>query len=146
VCVCVCVPVCMYVHHVCTVPEETRRGVSSPGTGVTGSCELLCGCWGLNLGRLEEQTVLSITEPSLPPRDRFLTEWTLERRWELWKKAPGKVPLTCIFSLHLPPLLLGCCDMISFVLSYMVCRHYVQTCLRCRAMGQVAVGWNIEPN
>ena len=32
--------------HVCVLramPEEARRGVTWPGTGVTGGCELLCG-------------------------------------------------------------------------------------------------------
>ena len=35
------------------------------GSGVTGSCELPCGCWELNPGPLEDQPVLSIAEPSL---------------------------------------------------------------------------------
>ena len=30
------------------------ESVRSPGTGVTDSCELPCGCWELNLGRLED--------------------------------------------------------------------------------------------
>jgi hypothetical protein len=34
---------------------------------VTDSCELLCGCWELNLGPLEVQSVLLTTEPSLQP-------------------------------------------------------------------------------
>jgi hypothetical protein len=36
------------------------------------SGELPCGCWELNLGPLEEQSVLSTTEPSLQPLS-FLT-------------------------------------------------------------------------
>ena len=51
-------PACVSVHHVCAVPVEARRGCHIPGTGVTDSCELLCGCWELNLGPLEEQRVL----------------------------------------------------------------------------------------
>ena len=33
------------------------------GTGVTDSCELLCGCWELNPGPPEEQSVLLTTKP-----------------------------------------------------------------------------------
>jgi hypothetical protein len=33
--------------------------------GVINSCELLCGCWELNLGPLEEQTEFLTTEPFL---------------------------------------------------------------------------------
>ena len=40
-------------------------GIRSPGTGVTDSRELPCGCWELNLDPLEEQPVLLTTEPSL---------------------------------------------------------------------------------
>ena len=32
---------------------------------ITDSCELPCGCWGLNLDLLEEQLVLFPTESSL---------------------------------------------------------------------------------
>jgi hypothetical protein len=35
--------------------------------GITDSCELPCGCWELNSGPLEEQSVLLTTEPSLQP-------------------------------------------------------------------------------
>lgn len=34
-------------------PED---GIRSPVTGVTASCELAGGCWGLNLGPLEGDT------------------------------------------------------------------------------------------
>lgn len=37
------------------------------GTGVTEGCELPCGCWKLNLGRLEEHPVLLRAEPPLRP-------------------------------------------------------------------------------
>jgi hypothetical protein len=42
-------------------------GVRSAGTGITDSCDLLCGCWELNPGPLEEQPVLLTAEPSLQP-------------------------------------------------------------------------------
>ena len=50
----------MFCLHVCLC-EDVRY----PGTGVTDSCELPCGCWELNPGALEEQAVLLTTEPSL---------------------------------------------------------------------------------
>jgi hypothetical protein len=34
---------------------------------ITGSCELPCGCWELNSGPLEEQSVLLPAEPSHQP-------------------------------------------------------------------------------
>ena len=34
---------------------------------ITDGCEPPCGCWELNSGPLEEQSVLLTTEPSLPP-------------------------------------------------------------------------------
>lgn len=38
----------IYVYCVCAWhPLEARR--ESPGTGVTGICKMLCGCWELNL-------------------------------------------------------------------------------------------------
>jgi hypothetical protein len=47
--------------------------VRFPGTRITDSCELLRGCWELNLGPLEEQSVLLTAEPSLqPPNFYFL--------------------------------------------------------------------------
>jgi hypothetical protein len=33
--------------------------------GVKDHCELLCGCWELNLGLLEEHSILLTAEPSL---------------------------------------------------------------------------------
>jgi hypothetical protein len=37
-------------------------------TGVTDSCELLCCCWGLDPGPLEEEPMFLNAEPSLQPR------------------------------------------------------------------------------
>jgi hypothetical protein len=39
---------------------------------ITDGCEPPCGCWELNLGRLEEQSVLLTAEPSLQPEVSFL--------------------------------------------------------------------------
>ena len=41
------------------------EGIRSPGTGVTDSCKLPCGCWELNPGSLEEQAV-SLTFKTSP--------------------------------------------------------------------------------
>ena len=61
-----CLPKHMYVHHMYTVLGEARRGCRSSETGVKGSCEHPRGCWELNLGPLQEQYGLLITEqPSL---------------------------------------------------------------------------------
>jgi hypothetical protein len=35
---------------------------------ISDGCEPPCGCWGLNSGPSEEQSVLLTTEPSLQPR------------------------------------------------------------------------------
>jgi hypothetical protein len=43
------------------------EGVRSPGTGVMDSYELLCGCWELHAGPLEEQPVLLTAELSFQP-------------------------------------------------------------------------------
>jgi hypothetical protein len=43
---CPCIPICM--------PSACIHPL---GTGVTDSCELPCGCWELDPGRLEEETV-----------------------------------------------------------------------------------------
>ena len=52
------------VHCVCLV-SMPAESVTSPGTGVTDGCEPPCMCWELNLGPLEEQSVLLTTKPSL---------------------------------------------------------------------------------
>ena len=48
------------------------EGDRCPGTGITDSCGLPCGCWELNLDPLEEQPVLLTTEPSLQSPLRVL--------------------------------------------------------------------------
>jgi len=45
--------------------KKLEEGIGSPGTGVIDSCELYCQRWELNLGPLEEQPRLLITEPPL---------------------------------------------------------------------------------
>ena len=65
-CVCVCVCVCMCIPCACLVPMEARNG--SPELGVTGICEMPCGCWELNLGSLEEQSLLLLLSLLFSPR------------------------------------------------------------------------------
>ena len=48
-------PACMLVH---------QKGAPDL---ITGGCEPPCGCWDLNLGSSEEQSVLLSAEPSLQP-------------------------------------------------------------------------------
>lgn len=54
-------PVCLSVYHICAgCPQMPESVIRSPRTGVTDSCELLCGCWELNPGPLEEQPETSL--------------------------------------------------------------------------------------
>lgn len=55
----------MYVHHVIACAEEVRRKHPSPGSGVTVSCESLCGCWDLNL--VPMKAMLLTAEPTYQP-------------------------------------------------------------------------------
>jgi hypothetical protein len=50
------------------------EGVRCPGTGVTDSCELPCGCWELNPGPLEDHLVLLVAKPSLQPKNFLMQE------------------------------------------------------------------------
>ena len=43
------------------------EGVDYPGTAVTDSCQLPCGCQELSAGPLQEQSVLLTAAPSLFP-------------------------------------------------------------------------------
>lgn len=63
-CTCVCECTC------CTRRPE-QHADRYPGTGVTDTCELPCQphrCWERNPGPMEEQKVLLIIEPCLPPK------------------------------------------------------------------------------
>ena len=55
--------------------------VRFPGTRITDSCELLCGCWELNLGPLEEQPVLLTAEPSLSVLDSLVDLKKVPQSW-----------------------------------------------------------------
>lgn len=52
-------PQYMAMHHMhAWYPGKLEKDVVSLGTAATDSCELSCGLWDLNLGPLEEQSVL----------------------------------------------------------------------------------------
>ena len=48
-----------------------------------GGCEPPCGCWDLNSGPLEEQSVLLPTEPSRQPRNDFYKKPFISC-WDMW--------------------------------------------------------------
>ena len=53
--------------------NQSSLSSDTPGEGpITDGCEPPCGCWELNLGPLEEQSVFLTTEPSLQPSFTFL--------------------------------------------------------------------------
>lgn len=57
---------CTSVYYVCTwCPRRLEEEAESPRTVVSDSYGLPCGCWEFNLGPLEEQPALLVTEPSL---------------------------------------------------------------------------------
>lgn len=61
-----CVPV-YRVHVYC--PGRSEEGIRSLGTGITDGFTLSSGCWELNLGSLEEQTVSQLC---LPPTFTYI--------------------------------------------------------------------------
>jgi len=54
---------------------------------VTDGCEPPCGCWDLNSGPLEEQSVFLTTEPSLQPCSYILYAPSYEMFPESWVKG-----------------------------------------------------------
>lgn len=55
--------VCLHMQAWC--PQWQEEAAGALGIGVTDGCEPPHGCWELNLGPLEEQSVLSPAETSL---------------------------------------------------------------------------------
>lgn len=63
-------PACMCTPCVCLVLTGARKrelDLGCPGIGVMGSCEPSCGCWGLNVGLLEEHQKFLATKQFLQP-------------------------------------------------------------------------------
>lgn len=47
------------------ITETGKEGIGSLDIGITGGFELPCVCWKLNLGVLQEQLLILISESSL---------------------------------------------------------------------------------
>jgi hypothetical protein len=77
---------CIWVHSSCLQTQQ-KRALDS----ITDGGEPPCGCWELNSGPLEEQSVLLSTEPSLQPT-LFFFYFSLSLH-----------PLMALFSSFLPP-------------------------------------------
>ena len=61
-------PPSISVRHGCAMTTQARKGyIRSSGARVMDGCELVCGCWDLNLGLLEEQLLLLDDKLSLHP-------------------------------------------------------------------------------
>jgi hypothetical protein len=69
----------MLVH--CSCLQTYQKRASDP---ITDGCELPCGCWDLNSGPLEEQSVLLTAEPSLqsPVTSVFIHQ---AMHWHSWR-------------------------------------------------------------
>lgn len=70
---------CMCTVYTCTctlVLQRPEEGIGSLDIGITGGSELPCVCWKLNLGVLQEQPLVLISESSLqfpsPPHPQIL--------------------------------------------------------------------------
>jgi hypothetical protein len=79
-CMCACMHVCMYYIYMGTLHVHAAHGKTA-----SDHCELPCGCWELNSGPVEEQSLPLPTEPSLqvPKNDKyfknsleFIHSWT----------------------------------------------------------------------
>jgi len=56
-----------YLFITCKYTVAVFRHQKRASDPITDGCEPPCGCWELNSGPLEEQSVLLTTEPSLQP-------------------------------------------------------------------------------
>lgn len=55
----------MYVYRLCLVLQRPEEVIGSLDIGITGGSELPCVCWELNMGILQEQPLVLISESSL---------------------------------------------------------------------------------
>jgi uncharacterized radical SAM superfamily protein len=66
--------------------RHTRREASDP---ITAGCEPPCGCWELNSGCLEKQSVLLSAKPSIQPPKRA---FNIKKKRHVQKLIyPGKI-------------------------------------------------------
>jgi hypothetical protein len=65
---------------------------------ITDGCEPPCGCWELNSGPLQEQSLLLTTEPSLQPCKRLWDSGTDVRKSHSlsWKLEVGLATLVAL--------------------------------------------------
>jgi hypothetical protein len=63
----------MEVH--CSYLQTHQKRVLGP---ITDGCEPPCGCWDLNSGPPEEQSLLLTAKPSLQPRVKLFVFWSSE--------------------------------------------------------------------
>jgi hypothetical protein len=71
----------------CILLTEAKEGIRSFGTGVRGGRERPCRSWELNLGPLEEQSVLLTTEfpdYGLSSRDWVRGWFTMQKKLQHW--------------------------------------------------------------
>ena len=64
-----------YVYEYTVAVFRHQKRASDP---ITDGCELPCGCWELNSGSLEEQSVLLTAEPSLQPNIEFFKKTNVD--------------------------------------------------------------------
>jgi hypothetical protein len=69
--------------HCCSLQTYQQRALDP----ITDGCEPPCGCWELNLGPLEEQSVLLTAEPSLQPK------YIYSKRRDFWQDPNRKLKL-----------------------------------------------------
>ena len=98
VCACVCLCTCVCLEY--------------PGTGITDSYELSCGCWEMNLGLLKQQPVLLITEPSL-----LLLDKNFYKRFGSHENGI----FFFLFSFHLLIVGAECFELLDFILKSSGC-------------------------
>lgn len=104
-----CVSRCLYVHFMHAVPDEARRGIISPRTGVSRHLHAAqYVCWEPNTGPVQEQQVL-LTQLALWLPNHFFfnlkSEMNFLSHLERNAGVPAWPPLTCSLALFMPPLL-----------------------------------------
>jgi hypothetical protein len=76
----------MKVH--CSYLQTLQKRAPDP---ITDGHEPPCGCWELNTGPLEEQSVLLTAEPSLQPESGFLLVLKLNHQRGSTATSPGRI-------------------------------------------------------
>jgi hypothetical protein len=119
---------CMWVHYSCLQTHQKRASDS-----ITDGCEPPCGCWDLNSGPSQEQSVLLTAESSLqPPEQRIKSTSSSCLCWDrkyllihLFHAMviQGELERSCLFWYHFIYLLLGP----QLKISLSVCHEYLVT-------------------